>query len=61
VTKSRWYLRLTQTEGQVGITLSAADDAYTFTARWPVDASGRVIAEYLHDLASDLEAADPDA
>jgi hypothetical protein len=61
--KPRWYLRLTQRDGQVGLAITQdewIDDRRELTALWPVDASGTTIAELLRDLASELEDAERD-
>jgi hypothetical protein len=57
MSKARWRLALTQSDGLVGIKLirgSPGPGSDELVARWSVDADAETIAELLRDLASEL-------
>jgi hypothetical protein len=60
MTAARWYVRLIQREGQVGIAFENTGRNQILQAIWDLDAEGETIGELLRDLASELTDADRD-
>jgi hypothetical protein len=58
----RWYALLFHREGQIGLQFESGPGpaGLPLKAVWPIDANGKVIAELLRDLASELEDAEAD-